>query len=58
MRNPCKECVYYHPENNTCQSKKCETGGYGYVGLWERLFCEPAKRDDTGEGESDAEEVY
>lgn len=27
MRNPCKDCIYYHKENRTCQSKKCATGG-------------------------------
>lgn len=21
MRNPCKDCIYYHKENRTCQSK-------------------------------------
>ena len=21
MRNPCKDCIYYHKENKTCQSK-------------------------------------
>ena len=47
-RNPCKECVYYHPENNTCQSKKVATSGYGYVPLMDRIFCEPYK---GGEGE-------
>lgn len=31
MRNPCKDCVYYHKENRTCQSKKCATGGSGKV---------------------------
>lgn len=40
-RNPCKECVYYAKENGTCQSKKCSTGGYGYVGWFDRLFCKP-----------------
>ena len=43
MRNPCKECDYYHKENNTCQSKKCCTGGDGTVTIWDRLFCEPYK---------------
>ena len=45
MRNPCKECDYYHPENNTCQSKKCGTGGDGYVTFMDRLFCKPYKAD-------------
>ena len=40
-RNPCLECCFYRKENNTCQSKKCATGGAGYVGLLDRLFCEP-----------------
>lgn len=43
MRNPCKECDYYHAENNTCQSKKCCTGGDGYVTWWDRLWCKPYK---------------
>ena len=42
-RNPCKECVYYHPENNTCQSKKVVTMGDEYVSLMDRMFCEPYK---------------
>lgn len=41
LKNPCKECVYYHKENNTCQSKKCATGDPGYVSIFDRLFCEP-----------------
>ena len=45
MRNPCKECDYYCPENNTCQSKKCCTGGDGHVTFLDRLFCEPYKAD-------------
>jgi hypothetical protein len=44
MRNPCKECDYYHKENNTCQSKKCSCfGGDGTVTILDRLFCEPYK---------------
>lgn len=43
MRNPCKECFYYHKENNTCQSKKCATGGPGYITVFDRLLCEPYK---------------
>ena len=43
MRNPCKECDYYHKENNTCQSKKCCTGGDGYITWIDRLFCKPYK---------------
>ena len=43
MRNPCKECDYYHKENNTCQSKKCCTGGDGTVTIIDRLFCKPYK---------------
>ena len=39
MNNPCLKCKYYHKENNTCQSKKCATGGDGKVTLLERLFC-------------------
>ena len=45
MRNPCKECDYYHKENNTCQSKKCSfRGGDGTVNLLDKLFCEPYKQ--------------
>ena len=44
-KNPCLKCVYYHKENNTCQSKKCATGGTGEVGLWDRLFCEPREKE-------------
>lgn len=40
-RNPCALCDYYIEENNTCQSKKCATGGPGTVGLLDRLFCKP-----------------
>ena len=43
MRNPCKECIYYISENNTCQSKKCATAHEGYVTFFDRLFCEPCK---------------
>lgn len=53
MRNPCKECVYYFYENNTCQSKKCATGGDGTVTFWDRLFCEPRKLSERTKGEED-----
>ena len=43
VRNPCKECNYFHPENNTCQSKKCATGGLGYITFLDRLLCKPYK---------------
>ena len=42
-RNPCSECDYYIKENNTCQSKKCGTGGDGRVDFIDKLFCEPYK---------------
>ena len=45
MRNPCKECDYYHPENHTCQSKKVATMGDGRVTFIDRLFCGPYKSD-------------
>ena len=45
MRNPCKDCIYYHKENRTCQSKKCATGGSGRVSWVDRLFCSPRKKD-------------
>ena len=53
MRNPCKECDYYHAENNTCQSKKCCTGGEGYVTWWDRLWCEPYKQKSKGASDAD-----
>ena len=52
MRNPCKECIYYISENNTCQSKKCATAHEGYVTFFDRLFCEPRKppkKEEEGE---------
>ena len=52
-RNSCKECLYYHKTNNTCQSKKCATGGAGYVTWWDRLWCEPYKREWQKKGASD-----
>lgn len=45
-RNPCLECDFYNKKNNTCQSKKCATGTEGYVGLSDRIFCEPFHRDN------------
>lgn len=45
MRNPCKDCIYYHKENKTCQSKKCATGGSGKVSWVDRLFCSPCKKN-------------
>ena len=49
-RFPCKECLYYAPENNTCQSKKAATGGIGVVGMFEKLYCEPyGRREDERE---------
>ena len=47
MKNKCEECIYYHKENNTCQSKKCATGKEGYVTIFDRLFCEPRKKGDA-----------
>ena len=44
MRNSCKDCIYYHKENRTCQSKKCATGGSGKVSWVDRLFCSPCKK--------------
>jgi hypothetical protein len=51
MRNPCKDCIYFHKENKTCQSKKCATGGSGKVSWVDRLFCSPCKKNG---GPSDA----
>ena len=50
MRNPCKKCLYYQKENNTCQSKKCCTGREGYVGIFDMIFCLPyeiKEKNDT-----------
>ena len=53
-RNACKECDYYHAENNVCQSKKCETCGcHPYVNWFDRHFCEPHKSSLTGAERSD-----
>lgn len=41
VKNQCEKCRYYIQENKTCQSKKCATGGEGYVTLIDRIFCEP-----------------
>ena len=43
-----EECLYYNKENNTCQSKKCATGGDGTVTLSDRIFCEPWRGDEDG----------
>ena len=48
MRNPCKDCVYFNKENETCQSKKCATYGDGKVSWIDRLFCSPRKENDGG----------
>lgn len=48
MKNKCEKCIYYHEENNTCQSKKCSTSGYGYVTLTDRLFCKPCLLNKYG----------
>lgn len=56
MRNPCKECDYYHKENNTCQSKKCSPrGGDGTVNLFDKLFCEPYKLYEKNRQERSSE---
>ena len=41
-----EECLYYNKENNTCQSKKCATGGDGTVTLSDRIFCEPWRGEE------------
>ena len=43
MRNPCKDCIYYHKASQTCQSKKCATGNDGKVAWIDRMFCSPRK---------------
>lgn len=44
MRNKCNDCIYYHEENNICQSKKCATAHEGYVTFVDRLFCKLYKK--------------
>lgn len=44
MKNACKDCLYYHNDNNTCQSKKCSTHGRGDINILDRLFCIPYKK--------------
>ena len=39
-RNQCDGCICYHPENRTCQAKKCATLTPGYVTKRDRLYCE------------------
>lgn len=46
LRNPCKECDYFHPENGTCQSKRVATTGTGKITIMDRLFCEPYKEEE------------
>ena len=43
MRNPCKDCIYYHKASDTCQSKKCATSNDGKVAWIDRMFCSPRK---------------
>lgn len=38
MKNPCKDCDYYHKENNTCQSKKCGGNSIGHISILDKLF--------------------
>ena len=45
MKNPCKDCIYYHKENRICQSKKCATTGSGKVSWIDKLFCSPRRKD-------------
>lgn len=41
FEGPCSKCLYWHRENNTCQSKKVCTGGYGRVSILDKIFCKP-----------------
>lgn len=45
MKNSCEKCKYYHLENNTCQSKKCATTGYGYITFLDKIFCKSCKKE-------------
>lgn len=47
MRNPCKDCIYYHKASDTCQSKKCATSNDGKVAWIDRMFCSPRKMDSV-----------
>lgn len=53
-RNPCKECEYYHSENNTCQSKKIATcGNHPYITWFDKLFCKPYKGEGDKQNENE-----
>lgn len=45
--NKCKECDFYHKDNNTCQSKKCCDSGDGTVTWFDKMFCTPYKHKQT-----------
>ena len=45
----CDRCDYYHPENNTCASKKAATGLEGYLTLFDKIFCSPYNRKERDE---------
>ena len=40
----CKECIYYHPENGTCNAKKCSGFGSGLVTKHDRNHCTQQKQ--------------
>ena len=44
----CSNCVYYHPENKTCNAKKCSGYGNGFVTRNDRKNC---KHQVNKEGE-------
>lgn len=44
MRNPCKDCIYYHQENKTCQSKKCAIDTTCAVDAEPVVLCKDCKR--------------
>lgn len=50
----CKECIFYHKANNTCQSKKCAGVNDGRITWIDRLFCKPCidgvMKDESGVG--------
>lgn len=43
----CGSCDYYHPQNNTCQAKKCSTNGCGYVTLFDMMFCKYRRKTNN-----------
>ena len=45
----CNTCGYYHPENNTCNVKKCSGYGWGYVTKLDRKYCTSYRKQQENE---------